>query len=210
MLKGKRLPRDQSQQIIRMPCVSSMGGVYGYGRSASTATTSLVTSGLVIQLDAYNVSSYPGTGTSVTDITGGYTHTLTDGATYLSLNGVKTFDCTTSSKRVVVNGIGPTLPTSGYTYVSWARIITNSAGWRTLYRTSPNDHPIITQIATDNLGYYDNDTNSFRDSGYDVTAVKDLWVQYTVVGDNTSSIFYINGVQVGTTNTGAGGNAHWT
>ncbi len=56
-----------------MPCVSSMGGVYGYGRSASTATTSLVTSGLVIQLDAYNAASYPGTGTSITDITGGYT-----------------------------------------------------------------------------------------------------------------------------------------
>lgn len=192
-----------------MPCVSSMGGVYGYGRSASTATTSLVTSGLVIQLDAYNVSSYPGTGTSVTDITGGYTHTLTDGATYLSLNGVKTFDCTSSSKRVLVNGTGPTLPTTGYTYVSWARIITSSAGWRTLYRTSPNDHPILVQIGTDNLGFWDNDTNTFRDSGYDITAIKDRWVQYTVVGDNTSSIFYINDTQVGTADAGAGGNAHW-
>lgn len=169
----------------------------------------LITNGLVIQLDAYLSSSYPGTGTTVTDITGGYNHTLASGATFLSLYGVKTFDCTSSNKIVQVNGSGPTLPTSGYSYVTWARVIPSSASWRTLFRTTPNDHPILVQISTDNLGFYDNDTVAFIDSGYDVTTIEDLWVQYTVVGDNASSVFYINGVQVGTTAKGAGGNAHW-
>jgi hypothetical protein len=35
-----------------------------------------------------------------------------------------------------------------------------------------------------------------------------VWVQYAVVGDATSSIFYINGTQVGTVVYGAGGDTH--
>jgi hypothetical protein len=59
-------------------------------------TPALVTTGLVIQLDAYTNTSYPGTGTTVYDITGGYNHTLI-GATYTVLNGIKCFDCTTGN-----------------------------------------------------------------------------------------------------------------
>jgi hypothetical protein len=78
--------------------------------------------GLIIYLDANNPSSYPGTGTEVFDLAGPYDHTLT-GATYTVLYGIKCFDCTTGTKRVVVDGTGPTLPTSGYTYITWARIL---------------------------------------------------------------------------------------
>ena len=191
-----------------MPFLASLPRSCGYGRIGQSITNGLVTNGLTIQLDAYNVASYPGTGTSITDITGGYTHTLTGGAAYLSLYGVKTFDCTGATEYIIVNTTGPTLPTGGYTYVIWGRMITSSADWRTLLRTSPNDHPILVQTGTDNLGFYDNDTNAFYDTGYDVTSIEDTWVQLSVVGDSTSSIFYINGTQVGTTAYGAGGNAH--
>ncbi len=186
-----------------------MGGQYGYGRSgAPVIPFALVTNGLTIQLDAYNVASYPGTGTSITDIMGGYTHTLQNTASYLSLYGVKTFDCTSGTKVVQVSVTGPTLPTSGYTYVSWARVITSSSDWRTLYRTSPNDHPLLIQTGTNKLGFYNNDTTAFVDSGYDIASIEDVWVQYTVVGDSSSSIFYVNGTQVGTAAAGAGGNRH--
>jgi hypothetical protein len=191
-----------------MPFLASLPRSAGFCRIGLSVPSALVTNGLVIQLDAYNVASYPGTGTSITDITGGYTHTLTGGATYLSLYGVKTFDCTGATEYIQVNGVGPTLPTSGYTYVIWARMIISSADWRTLLRTGPNDHPILVQVGTDNLGFYDNNTPAFFDSGYDVTAIEDTWVQFSVVGDSSSSIFYINGTQVGTTAAGAGGNIH--
>lgn len=101
-----------------MPFLSSTAGVFGYGRAQSTIPFELVTSGLVIQLDAYNSLSYPGTGTTVNDITSGFTHTLTDGAVYTALYGIKTFDCTTGTKQIVCNGTGPTLPTTGYSYVT--------------------------------------------------------------------------------------------
>jgi hypothetical protein len=103
-----------------------------------------------------------------------------------------------------VDGTGPTLPTSGYTYITWARILSSSASWRSLLRTN-NNVPILVQTGTDDLGYYD---SVFRDSGYNVTPVEEVWVQYAVVGDNTSSVFYINGAQVGTVAYGAGGDTH--
>ncbi len=168
----------------------------------------IITNGLVIQLDANNSASYPGTGTSVYDVTSGFTHTLTDGATFTTLSGVKTFDCTSTNRRILCNGTGPTLPTSGYTYITWARILSSSTGWRTLLRSLPNDHPILVQVGTDNLGFYDNNTSAFIDSGYDITTIKDTWVQYTIVADSSSTIFYINGTQVGSIAYGAGGNTH--
>ena len=169
-----------------------------------TPTNNIVTTGLIMQLDANNSSSYPGSGTTIFDLTGSFNNTLSGGATFTTLNGVKCFDCTTGTEKVVVNGTGPTLPTSGYTYITWARIISSSVSWRTLLRTN-NRVPLLVEIATDNLGYYD---SVFRDSGYNVTPDEDVWVQYAVVGDDTSSIFYINGTQVGTVVYGAGGDTH--
>jgi hypothetical protein len=166
-----------------------------------------VSSGLVIQLDAYESSSYSG-GTTVFDITGGYNHTLI-GATYTVLNGIKCFDCTTGNNRVNYNLTGPTLPNSGYTYITWARLISSTAGFRTLLYTSgpPKITPITIPNASNALGYW---ATGFVPSGYDVASSADVWVQFAVVGTNTSQTFYINGSQVGSTiNEGAGGTRHW-
>lgn len=50
--------------------------------------SSIVRSGLVLHLDAANLKSYPGSGTTWTDLSGnGNTGTLTNGPTYSSTNG---------------------------------------------------------------------------------------------------------------------------
>jgi hypothetical protein len=173
-----------------------------------TPTPNLVTNGLVIQLDAHTSSSYPGTGTTVYDITGGYNHTLI-GATYTVLNGIKCFNCTTGNNRVNYNATGPTLPTSGYTYITWAKLEPgNPSSFRTLlYTNSPKYTPITVPNGTNTLGYWD---SAFRSSGYDLSGETSVWVQYAVVGTNSSQKFYINGSQVGSTiNEGAGGTTHW-
>jgi hypothetical protein len=170
---------------------------------------SIITQNLVIWLDANNSSSYSGSGTTVNDLSGnGYTNTLA-GATYTMLNGVKCFDCTTGNNRVVVNGTGPTLPTSGYTYITWARLEAgNPASFRTLlYTNSPKYTPITIPNNSNTLGYWD---TAFRSSGYDLASSVGLWVQYAVVGDNSSQTFYINGSQVGSPIAyGSGGTTHW-
>ena len=167
------------------------------------------TSNLVLHLDANQVSSYSGSGTTVNDISGnGHTHTLT-GATYTVLNGIKCFDCTTGNSRVVVNSTGPTLPTSGFTYTTWARLQPgNSSAFRTLlYTNSPKYTPITIPNNSNTMGYWD---SAFRSSGYDLASAVDTWVQYAVVGDNSSQTFYINGVQAGNSIAqGPGGTTHW-
>ena len=167
------------------------------------------TSNLILHLDANQVASYSGSGTTVNDISGNnHTHTLT-GATYTMLNGVKCFDCTTGTGRVVVNSTGPTLPTSGFTYTTWARLQPgDSLAFRTLlYTNSPKYTPITIPNNSNTLGYWD---TAFRSSGYDLASAVDTWVQYAVVGDNSSQTFYINGVQAGNSIAqGPGGTTHW-
>jgi hypothetical protein len=170
-------------------------------------STSFVTSGLIMQLDAYDRASYSGSGSTVNDLTGSYTHTLT-GASFTILDGIRCFACTTGNNRVVVNGTGPTLPTTGYTYITWARLMSSNSGFRTLlYTNSPKYTPITIPNGTSTLGYWD---TSFKTSEYDVSSSSDTWVQFAVVGDSSSQIFYINGSQVGSTiNAGSGGRTHW-
>ena len=177
-----------------------------YNSTLSTIPN-LTTDGLLLQLDANNSTSYTGSGTTVFDLTNSYNHTMT-GATFTTLNGVKCFDCTTGNNRVVVNGTGPTLPTTGYTYITWARLINNNSGFRTLlYTNSPKYTPITIPNGTNTLGYWD---TAFRSSTYDLTSIVGIWVQYTVVGDNSSQTFYINGLQVGNSiSYGSGGTTHW-
>ncbi len=175
-----------------------------------TSTPQPVVSGLIIELDAYNSSSYSGSGTNVVNLQspGTYDHTLV-GATFTTLNTIKCFDCTTGTQRVVVNGTGPTLPTTGYTYITWARLeLDNLASFRTLlYTNSPKYTPITIPDNSNTLGYWD---SAFRSSGYDLSGQTSVWVQYAVVGTNSSQKFYINGSEVGSQIAfGAGGTTHW-
>lgn len=170
---------------------------------------SIITENLAIYIDASISASYPGTGTSITDLSGnGRTQNLASAGQYTVLSGVKCFDC--NSNNITAATIGPTLPTTGFTYIAWARMKSSSATWRTLYRHSPNDHAIIIESGSNRLGMYDNTAAAFYPSGYnDVSSLADTWVQWTVSGDSSGQIFYINGQQVGTTVQTAAGNSHW-
>ena len=77
-----------------------MAGIDGVGRFgvrnyvAPVSLSSIVTNGLILRLDAGNAGSYPGTGTSWTDLSGnGNSGTLVNGTSYSSSNGgALTFD----------------------------------------------------------------------------------------------------------------------
>ena len=69
-----------------MPIINRIGT--RFLKSKPPPTTGLITNGLFVHLDASNASSYPGSGTSWTDLTGnGNTGTLTNGPTYNSAAG---------------------------------------------------------------------------------------------------------------------------
>lgn len=169
-----------------------------------------VTSGLILCLDAANEKSYPGSGTNVFNLVGNNTHVLRNGAAYMTLNGVPCFDCTVTNYFISPVTINQQLPVGGYTYVAWARMKASNSEWRTLWRTSPDDHPILVQNGGVLLGMYDNNTSSFLSSGYDTTPDYEVWRQWTVTGSlSAGSTFYINNAQVGSTVAqSAAGNFH--
>ena len=173
---------------------------------------SIIPENLAIWVDANNAASYPGTGTVVTDLSGnGRTQNLSSAAAYTVLNDVKCFDFSGTYVMRAASAV-PTLPTTGFTYIAWARMISSSASWRTLFRTYVADHPLIIEIGTNRLGMYDNTIGAFFPSGYnDVSALANVWTQWAVTGDSSGQTYYINGQQVGTTvQTGAGNNHDWT
>jgi len=186
-----------------------------------TKSNYIYTGSMSIWIDANDPASF--SGGSVNDLSGNnYTHTLTAGATSSTIFGFKSFDCSTGNERVEVNGTGPTLPTTGYTYVAWARLISNNfSSYRTLLYTNISGDkytPITIPNGTNTLGWWDrNPPAQFRTSGYGLTSSVDVWVQYAVVGDNSSHTYYINDAQVGnsvpygisgtTTHWGLGNNA---
>ena len=70
-----------------MSIINGQGRV-GIRSGAAPSIPSIITSGLVLNLDAGNVASYPGTGTTWTDLSGnGNNATLYNGAVYNSANG---------------------------------------------------------------------------------------------------------------------------
>jgi hypothetical protein len=69
-----------------MPIINRIGT--RFLKSKTPPATGLITNGLFVNLDASNAASYPGTGITVTDLTGnGNTGTLTNGPTYSSSAG---------------------------------------------------------------------------------------------------------------------------
>ena len=168
----------------------------------------IFTNNLDIYIDADNSASYPGTGTSVFDLSGnGRTQTLSNAAIYTVLSGVKCWDCS-SGNDIQAAVTGPVLSTSGFTYIAWARMKASTADYRTLFRSLPDDHALLIEVGNNNLGMYDNPTNSFYEAGATVAQYADVWAQWCVTGSSAGQTFYINGAQVGTTVQTAAGNSH--
>jgi hypothetical protein len=176
----------------------------------TVADAYVVSPNLAIWIDANNSSSYPGTGTAITDLSGnGRTQNLAFASQFTTLSGVKCFNCSTSGLGIAAASIGPVLPTSGFTYIAWARMIASTATFRTLFRTNPADHPILINAGTNDLGMWDNNVSIFYPCGFSVAGLANTWVQWAVTGDSSGQTFYINGKNVGSvTAQTAAGNSH--
>jgi len=170
----------------------------------------ITTQNLAIWIDANNTSSYSGSGTAITDLSGNSrTQNLANAGQFTTLSGVKCFDCSTSGLGIAAASAVPTLPTTGFTYIAWARMIPSTATFRTLFRTYPADHPILINAGTNDLGMWDNIASTFYPCGFSVAGLGNTWAQWAVSGDSSGQTFYINGKNVGTvTAQTAAGNNH--
>ena len=95
-------------------------------RFVSAPTPSIVTSGLVLHLDAGNSSSYPGSGTTWSDLIGNNNATLVNGPTYSSSNsGSIVFDGTNDYSTIAdVTGVTDFSISNNYTVDFWVYLNT--------------------------------------------------------------------------------------
>ena len=169
--------------------------------------TSVVRDGLVLHLDAANVKSYPGTGTTWSNIgTVGGAHTLTT-APLTTFNSVECFDMTAGYASYT----GTTISMgTNYTLMGWASFLPDAsvATWRTLWRTQPLDHPLLIQDGTNLIGTWD---GSFRSFGVTLDSLgsETAWRMYCVQREGPNIRLYVNGQFAATVAAVSGNGRTW-
>ncbi len=124
-----------------------------------------VTTNLILHLDAGNTSSYSGTGTVWTDLSGNNNNFNivasaynSSGVKYMDFNG--SYGCAKNSADINISDA------TGVTYCVWTRVLNSNSNWRTLTRSYTADHHVIIQQGGWEIGMYDNDSGGFIGSGY--------------------------------------------
>ena len=174
-------------------------GVISSMKKAGAVTPTIVTSGLILNLDAANSSSYSGSGTTWTDLSGLNNHgTLVNGVGYSSANGGSlVFDGV--NDYVSVNAF--TTPTS-YSVSVWAKVdYTNSTTFARIVEKGLNNEFTLTvnkSFSPQKYAFQLGDAAAFIES----TSLINLTPQYdniTITVDNIgvnqyTVKMYINGI----------------
>ena len=163
-------------------------------------TSSIVNSGLVLHLDAGNTSSYPGSGTTWTDLSSnGYNGTLTNGPTFSSANGGSiVFDGTND---VASFGNILNMGLSSWTMSCWVKFNVGSGLAGIMGKTSYRGYAGRYSLYIEN-----NNLNALfqPDINYIITTaispyLNNKFHNLVMTIDRTSMMyFYIDGVSVGT------------
>jgi hypothetical protein len=130
------------------------------------ANPNIVSSNLVLALDAGNPRSYSGSGTVWYDVSGN-NNNFNIVATAYNATGPKYMDFNGSYGIAKNTSNIPLTDTTGVTYFVVTRILNSSANWRTLTRAyDAGDHQVIIQSSGWDIGMYDNDGVGFLGTGY--------------------------------------------
>ena len=173
---------------------------FGVSTPSRPVANPIVTSGLVLHLDAGNTASYPGSGTTWTDLSGnGYNGTLSNGPTYSSANGGSIgFD---GSNDIVSSFSTQISGTGSKTISSWIKLNTTSragiAGTRSL--TEWGWGFTVNRSGVGTLDFYDTQGSSLSAAAGLGT---NIWYHVTVTFDDSRMVtLYVNGSQVGISST---------
>ena len=169
----------------------------------SAVSTSIVSTGLQLYLDAGQTSSYPGSGTTWTDLSSnGKNYTLTNGPTYSSSNsGIITFAGASSQYATSAATLFNSTTFNTYTMNLWA------------YPTGAGNFVSVLGQATINTGYHysaiEISAGGIIKFGQWIgsmatiaTSTQSLnaWYNLVITYNGTTATAYVNGVSVGSTN----------
>jgi len=159
------------------------------------AAAGIVTSGLVLNLDAGDAASYPGSGTTWTDLSGnGNNGTLTnmDGTNFDSANG-GSLEFNGSNEFVPIGSTGFPTSNSAGTLSAWARTNTITGGFVFIVSYGGAGTSLARFLGIAN--------STFLFGGYanDITASGvplNTWFNMAGVYTGTNALMYVNGVLV--------------
>lgn len=190
--------RKLSYSVISLLLISA--SLLGFSQPAQAAIS---TNGLVLHLDAGNSGSYPGSGTTWTDISGsGINGTLTNGPTYSANNGgFIGFDAVND---YVNFGSISTNFSSGFSASFYANMGASTQSWERIFdfgNGQSNDNILIGRSGnTDNLAFeiYSSSTSLGQCISAGLIS-NNTWAHYTLTVDGTNCRWYRNGNLVSST-----------
>lgn len=172
-----------------------MTGIMMTHATMTKPSLAIVSTGLVLYLDAGNTSSYPGTGTVWTDISGnGYTGSMTSAAMYSSTNGgIMTFNGT--NQNVSVTDSSFTSLTNNFSVEYWYYSTNNQPG---LQRNGLSSSGYV-------FGYFNVNPTKWKVTKYGVVDIyigsipqNTAWHQAVLTYSSTAgTTVYIDGAQSG-------------
>lgn len=160
----------------------------------------IITSGLILNLDASKISSYPGSGTTWFDISGnGNNGTLTNSPTYNSDNGgIFVFN---GSNQMITGVHNAGIETIGsMTSEVWFNISVDSGDWvRVIGKGDVNNrtHGLWYNIPSSYF-LFQRYGSSVMNILYSATVSRNVWYHMAGVTDGTNNSLYLNGSLVGT------------
>ena len=146
----------------------------------------LVTDGLILYLDAANTRSYPGSGTTWSDLSSmGYSMTL-DGTSYNTSENTPYLEFTGDHGRITyASGSGLWLITDTFTIHGFFRDKSNSAGWCFIWGFNDADDINLFHSTSDR--FFHNNGPSIEDN---VDLYNKGWVFYSLVCNAGSATMY--------------------
>jgi hypothetical protein len=165
-----------------------MAITFSNGLRIGTSQLSIVTSGLNLWLDAGNVLSYPGTGTTWTDLSGnGRDGTLTSGPTYSATDGGSiVFDGT--NDYVQCSG---TLTVTAATFVTWIKRSGNQSQYDGILFSRGTNTTGMNFYSSNQLGYHWNDSSATYNWNSGLTIPNLTWCMIAVSVTNTAATAYL-------------------
>jgi hypothetical protein len=158
----------------------------------------IVRNGLVLTLDAADKNSYPGSGTSVLDVSGNNNALTINGSPTYSVSQGWTFTNGSTSNYMIRNPI--TMPTTTLTLEVWCKTTIGGTGIVSYASTAADNDWLL--FDPSNLSLYT--ANGAVASGISITDGKWKQVVRTSNRSTGAEVLYVNGVSVYTTTLAAG------
>ena len=164
-----------------------------------TPTPALITTGLILNYDMSNSSSYPGSGTTVTDLQGNSNATLSGGPTYSSNNGGYLTFVGASSQSLLLNTslnsvLSPANTSTVISFFVWVYLTGNGVIVDETSNTGWHDSQIEMVAGTLRFSVWSNGTG-FAST---VSTPLNAWYYVGLTYNGTTLSAYVNGAAAGT------------